>query len=192
MITRDPLILQSSPLRNCPIAGTTAVIATLRLQFAQTIALGVSLGDIFTKAADQVGLWQPKRKPWLCSWAVKDAYMLCQAHAHGQEATQLRSAFASSQDLRAAGRRQSLVKQGGTTGNTSHSIPQLLQAHPPEFHSCLHPLRWCAPRWSVPCPRSTTSGSGWASPTPAAAWPCPLPGGCSASSGGVRSSYSPL
>mmetsp|Transcript_5037 Transcript_5037/g.10927 ORF Transcript_5037/g.10927 Transcript_5037/m.10927 type:complete len:344 (-) Transcript_5037:655-1686(-) len=34
-------------------AGITAVVATLRLQFAQTITLGTSLGDIFTNVADK-------------------------------------------------------------------------------------------------------------------------------------------
>jgi hypothetical protein len=34
-------------------AGLTAVIATLRMEFAQTVTLGVSLGDIFTSVADK-------------------------------------------------------------------------------------------------------------------------------------------
>lgn len=34
-------------------AGTAAVIAVLRNQFAQSIALGTSLGDIFNKSADK-------------------------------------------------------------------------------------------------------------------------------------------
>ncbi|GAX79931.1 hypothetical protein CEUSTIGMA_g7371.t1 [Chlamydomonas eustigma] len=35
------------------MAGATAVIATLRLEFVQTITLGVSLADMFTKTADK-------------------------------------------------------------------------------------------------------------------------------------------
>ncbi|KAJ9534096.1 hypothetical protein QJQ45_002067 [Haematococcus lacustris] len=35
-------------------AGFTAVLCSLRLHFAQTITLGISLGDMFTKAADHL------------------------------------------------------------------------------------------------------------------------------------------
>lgn len=47
----DPVKLQEALAG--VMAGATAVIATLRLEFAQTITLGVSLADMFTKAADK-------------------------------------------------------------------------------------------------------------------------------------------
>lgn len=66
-------------------AGLSAVVATLRLQFAQTITLGISLGDIFSRAADQGGSTCLCAVTDLCrncllSWAVQTLYLFRVRH----------------------------------------------------------------------------------------------------------------